>query len=288
MSQLSKIAILGTGIMGTALAKRLLDQGLEVSVWNRTAERAEPLAALGATVASTAAEAVAGADVVLLTLFHAEAVAEVLGQAADAAPAATWVQMSTIGIQGTDRVAALATRHGLALVEAMMLGTKGPAENGKLVLLTAGDPDLLAKVEPLLALISQKRVHAGPRLGDGTRLKLVCNTWIGLLTAGTGQAFAMMRALGLDEKLFLDAIAGGQSDTMYAHAKGALMLADDYQPANFELRGLRKDLDLAATATGDDGAFPILEAVRGLYALAEDRGHGREDIAAVFLAFGRG
>lgn len=288
MSQLSKIAILGTGIMGTALAKRLLDQGLEVSVWNRTAERAEPLAALGATVASTAAEAVAGADVVLLTLFHAEAVAEVLGQAADAAPAATWVQMSTIGIQGTDRVAALATRHGLALVEAMMLGTKGPAENGKLVLLTAGDADLLAKVEPLLALISQKRVHAGPRLGDGTRLKLVCNTWIGLLTAGTGQAFAMMRALGLDEKLFLDAIAGGQSDTVYAHAKGALMLADDYQPANFELRGLHKDLDLAAAATGDDGAFPILEAVRGLYALAEDRGHGREDIAAVFRAFGRG
>lgn len=288
MSQLSKIAILGTGIMGTALAKRLLDQGLEVSVWNRTAERAEPLAALGATVASTAAEAVAGADVVLLTLFHAEAVAEVLGQAADAAPAATWVQMSTIGIDGTDRVAALATRHGLALVEAMMLGTKGPAENGKLVLLTAGDADLLAKVEPLLALISQKRVHAGPRLGDGTRLKLVCNTWIGLLTAGTGQAFAMMRALGLDEKLFLDAIAGGQSDTVYAHAKGALMLADDYQPANFELRGLHKDLDLAAAATGDDGAFPILEAVRGLYALAEDRGHGREDIAAVFRAFGRG
>ena len=287
MSQFGKIAILGTGIMGTALAKRLLGQGLEVSVWNRTAERAEPLAALGATVAFTAAEAVAGAEVVLLTLFHAEAVAEVLGQAADAAPAATWVQMSTIGIAGTDRASALATRHGLAMVEAMMLGTKGPAESGKLVLLTAGDAELLEKVEPLLALISAKRVHAGPRLGDGTRLKLVCNTWIGLLTAGTGQAFAMMRALGLDEKLFLDAIAGGQSDTVYAHVKGALMLADDYQPANFELRGLHKDLDLAATATGDDGSFPILDAVRGLYARAEDRGHGREDIAAVFRAYGR-
>ena len=290
MSQFGKVAILGTGIMGTALAKRLLDQGLEVSVWNRTTERAEPLAALGATVALTSAEAVEGADVVLLTLFHAEAVAEVLGAASpvgavDAAPTATWVQMSTIGIDGTDRVAALAARNGLALVEAMMLGTKGPAETGKLVLLTAGDADLLAKVEPLLALISAKRVHAGPKLGDGTRLKLVCNTWIGLLTAGTGQAFAMMRALGLDEKLFLEAIAGGQSDTVYAHAKGALMLADDYQPANFELRGLHKDLDLAATATGVDGTFPILDAVRGLYALAEDRGHGREDIAAVFRAY---
>lgn len=286
MGAFGKVGILGTGIMGRALAERLLGEGVEVTVWNRTPERAAPLAERGARVAATPAEAVEGADAVLLVLFDAPAVVDVLNQAADAAPAtATWVQMSTIGAQGTAKVADLAEDHHLALVEAMMLGTKGPAETGKLVLLTAGDEELLAKVEPLLALVSQKRVHAGPTLGDGTKLKLVCNTWIGLLTAGTGQAFAMMRALGLDEKLFLDAIAGGQSDTVYAHVKGALMLADDYQPANFELRGLHKDLDLAATATGDDGSFPVLDAVRGLYATAEDAGNGGEDIAAVFRAF---
>lgn len=143
-------------------------------------------------------------------------------------------------------------------------------------------------MEPLLALVSQKRVNAGPTVGVGTRLKLVCNTWIGLLTAGTGQAFAMLRALGLDEKLFLEAIAGGQSDTPYAHAKGALMLADDYQPANFQLRGLHKDLELAEAATGDAGAFPILDAVRGLYDRAEDHGLGTEDIAAVFRVLADG
>ncbi|SDB81226.1 3-hydroxyisobutyrate dehydrogenase [Raineyella antarctica] len=285
MSAYGKVVILGTGIMGRALTERLLGQGVDVTVWNRTASRAEPLAELGATVAATPAEAVAGADTVLLTLFDAAAVVEVLTEAADAAPGAVWVQMSTIGTDGTEEVASVAASHGLDLVEAMMLGTKGPAETGKLVLLTAGNADLLAKVEPLLALVSQKRVHAGPALGDGTRLKLVCNTWIGLLTAGTGQAFAMMRALGLDEKLFLEAISGGQSDSVYAHAKGALMLADDYQPANFQLRGLRKDLDLAADATGGDGTFGVLDAVRGLYAAAEDAGNGAEDIAAVFRVF---
>ncbi|WOQ17413.1 NAD(P)-dependent oxidoreductase [Raineyella sp. W15-4] len=283
MNGFGKVVILGTGIMGRALAERLLGQGVEVTVWNRTAERALPLAEFGATVAGTPAAAVVGADVVLLTLFDAEAVVSVLGEAADAAPVdAIWVQLSTIGVEGTERVRSVAAGHGLTLVEAMMLGTKGPAESGTLVLLTGGDPDRLAAVEPLLALVSQKRVNAGPTVGVGTRLKLVCNTWIGLLTAGTGQAFAMLRALGLDEKLFLEAIAGGQSDTPYAHAKGALMLADDYQPANFQLRGLHKDLELAEAATGDAGAFPILDAVRGLYDRAEDHGLGTEDIAAVF------
>lgn len=286
MSRFGKVVILGTGIMGTALAQRLLGEGVEVTVWNRTRDRAEPLAGRGATVAGTPAEAVADAEVVLLTLFDANAVAEVLDQASDATPAtATWVQMSTIGIEGTDQVTARAHEHGLALVEAMMLGTKGPAETGKLVLLTAGAPELLAQIEPLLALVSQKRVHAGDTLGDATRLKLVCNTWIGLLTAGTGQALAMMQALGLDEKLFLEAIAGGQSDTPYAHVKGGLMLAGEYRPANFELRGLRKDLELAEAATGDVGDFPILDAVRDLYARAEDAGNGAEDIAAVFRVF---
>lgn len=287
MGAYGKVVILGTGIMGRALAERLLGQGVDVTVWNRTAERARPLAELGATVAATPAEAVAGADVVLVTLFDADAVVSVIGEAASSAPAgAVWVQMSTIGIDGTDRVVAVAEEHRLTLVEAMMLGTKGPAEAGTLVLLTGGDAGALETVEPLLALISQKRVHAGPFVGAGTRLKLVCNTWIGLLTAGTGQAFAMMRALGLDDKLFLEAIKGGQSDTVYAHAKGALMLADNYQPANFELRGLHKDLELAEDATGDAGAFPILDAVRGLYATAEEQGQGLEDIAAVFRVFG--
>lgn len=286
MSRFGTVVILGTGIMGTALAQRLLGEGAEVVVWNRTRERAEPLAALGASVAATPAEAVAHADVVLLTLFDAAAVAEVLDQAWEAAPAtATWVQLSTIGIDGAEHVAGRAHEHGLALVEAMMLGTKGPAETGKLVLLTAGAAELLEQVEPLLAVLSQKRVHAGPTIGDGTRLKLVCNTWIGVLTAGTAQALAMTQALGLDEKLFLEAIAGGQSDTPYAHVKGGLMLSGEYRPANFELRGLRKDLELAEAATGEAGDFPILDAVRDLYAQADDAGNGGEDIAAVFRVF---
>lgn len=288
MKEAINVAVLGTGIMGSALARRLAGAGHDVTVWNRTIERAEPLADADVTVALSPAAAVADADVILVTLFDADAVLDVLSVAGEAAPTtATWVQMSTIGIEGTDRVVRAAHEHGLALVEAMMLGTKGPAESGTLVLLTAGAEELLDQLEPLLELVSQKRVRAGGSIGAATRLKLVCNTWIGLLTAGTAQALAMSRALGLAPDLFLQAIAGGQSDTPYAHAKGGLMLADDYQPANFALRGLHKDLDLAAEATGEDAQFAILDAVRGLYAAAEGRGEGDQDIAAVFRAFDR-
>ncbi|WP_239022429.1 NAD-binding protein [Raineyella fluvialis] len=141
-------------------------------------------------------------------------------------------------------------------------------------------------MDPLLDVVSKKRLTVGTSVGDGTRLKLVCNTWIGLVTAGTGQALAMMRSLGLDEKLFLEAIAGGQTDSVYAHLKGDLMLADTYQPASFQVRGLLKDLELAQSATGDAGAFPILDAVRALYAKADEQGGAEEDIAAVYRVFG--
>lgn len=265
MGQYDKVVVLGTGSMGTALAERLLGQGLAVTVWNRTAERAAPLAEVGATVAASLAEAVADAGTVLVTLADADAVVEVLAEAAGPAPDdATWVQMSTIGIEGTETVAAMAQVHGLALVEAVMFGARRTARTGTLALLTAGDDDLLARVDPLLALVSQKRVRAGSDLGAASRLQLVCNTWVGVLTAGTSQAFDMLRTLGLDEELFLEVIGEGRAEAAYT-----------------ELR----DLDLAAAETGDNGRFSMLDAARALYAEAEQHGESSEDIAAIFRVF---
>ena len=136
-----KAAVLGTGIMGQGVVRTLLREGHEVTAWNRTRAKAEPLAADGATVVDTVREAVAGVEVVVTVLFDGEAVLSVLREATAAsgteADGPVWVQASTIGAADTARVVDLAAERGVPLVEAMMLGTKKPAETGALVMLAA-------------------------------------------------------------------------------------------------------------------------------------------------------
>ena len=298
-----KVAVLCTGIMGQGVVRTLLREGHDVTAWNRTRAKAEPLADDGATVVDTVREAVAGVEVVVTVLFDGEAVLGVLREAASAAdttagPDVTsgsspradgpvWVQASTIGAADTARVVGLAAERDVPLVEAMMLGTKKPAETGALVMLAAGDADLLGRVQPVLDAMGAKTIVAGDAVGQGTALKLAANAWIASITAATAQSIALTRSLGLDPQLFLDAIEGGQADTPYAHVKGASMIAGDYPP-QFALDGLRKDVALMREAAAEaDTGFDtsLLEALAGLYGTASDRGHGGDDIAAVRTAF---
>jgi len=281
-----RVTVLGTGAMGAGVAASLLREGHDVTVWNRTRDRAEPLAEHGATVAGDAAQAVEHAEVVLLTLFDTDAVVDVLEQAAGDAPEdAVWVQSSTVGVAGTETVVQLAEKYGITLVEAMMLGTKAPAEQGKLTMLVAGPDAPVATIEPVLDAIGAKTVRAGDRVGQGTALKLAANAWIASITAATGQSLAIARALGLDPQLFLDAIDGSASDSAYAHAKGAAMIAGEF-PAQFALDGLRKDIGLITEAARDaDVTTTVLEALGRVYADASAAGHGSDDIAAVGTAF---
>ncbi|WP_268750891.1 NAD(P)-dependent oxidoreductase [Curtobacterium sp. Leaf183] len=281
-----RVTVLGTGAMGAGVAQSLLREGHEVTVWNRSPERAAPLGGHGATVATDAATAVERAEVVLLTLFDTDAVVDVLEQAAGDAPTdAVWVQCSTVGVEGTETVVQLAEKYGITLVEAMMLGTKAPAEQGKLTMLAAGPAEVLERIDPVLQAIGAKTVRAGARVGDGTALKLAANAWIASITAATGQSLAVARALGIDPALFLTAIDGTASDSAYAHTKGESMLAGEYS-AQFALDGLRKDIGLitdAARATGV--STRLLDALGRVYADASAAGHGSDDIAAVGTAF---
>ncbi|WIE76214.1 NAD(P)-dependent oxidoreductase [Curtobacterium sp. MCSS17_007] len=282
------MTVLGTGTMGAGVARSLLRGGHRVTVWNRNADKARPLADDGATVATAAAGAVADAEVVLLTLFDTDAVVDVLEAAGGDAPeGAVWVQASTVGVAGTETVVQLAEKYGITLVEAMMLGTKGPAEQGTLTMLAAGPADVLDRVVPVLDAIGAKTVRAGDRVGDGTALKLAANAWIASITAATGQSLAIARGLGLDPQLFLDAIQGTASDSPYAHTKGAAMVGGDLAP-QFALDGLRKDIGLIGEAARSAGvSTTLLDALDRVYAQASAAGHGAEDIAAVGTAFRR-
>lgn len=281
-----RVTVLGTGAMGAGVAQSLLREGHDVTVWNRSRERAEPLAEHGATVADDAGSAVAEAEVVLLTLFDADAVVDVLEQAAGDAPTdAVWVQASTVGVEGSETVVQIAAKYGITLVEAMMLGTKTPAEQGKLTMLAAGPAATLDAIDPVLDAIGAKTVRAGERVGEGTALKLAANAWIASITAATGQSLAIARGLGIDPALFLQAIEGSASDSAYAHTKGTSMMAGEF-PAQFALDGLRKDIGLITDAARANGvSTTLLDALGRVYADASAAGHGKDDIAAVSTAF---
>ena len=284
-----RVAVLGTGIMGAGVARSLLRSGHQVTVWNRDPAKAEPLRAAGAVTAPNPQGAVRDAEAVLTVLHDADAVLDVMAQAAPAMPAGSvWAQLSTIGLDGTARAAALAEQHGIAVVEAMMLGTRQPAEQGTLVLLVSGDPEQLAALSPVFDDISAKVVNAGEGSGQASALKLAANAWVQSLTAMVAQSLALTAAFGLDPHTFLDAIAGSATDSPYAHVKGDAMLKGEYPPS-FSIDGVLKDLGLIRAAAQRFGVpDDLLEQVEAKYAVAARNGHSADDMAAVYTAFESG
>ncbi len=278
-----QVAVLGTGIMGAGMAGSLLRAGHDVRVWNRTAARAEPLAAAGATVADTAAAAVDGAEVVLVMLWDTAAVLDVLGAAAGSAPGAVWLQASTLGPDGMARVAA--AHPDLRLLDAPVLGTKGPAEQGKLVALLSGAPADLEVARPAVDGYAARSVYAGERLGAASALKLVANAWVATMNAAIGQSVALAEGLGLDPALFQEAVRGGAMDAPYLHLKAELIAKGDFPPS-FTLDGALKDVELIrAAARAASVADDLLTGLVAVYGKAVEAGHGEEDMSAVYLAF---
>jgi len=278
-----QVAVLGTGIMGAGMARSLLRAGHSVRVWNRTAARARPLAGDGATVADTPAAAVDGAEAVLVMLWDTAAVLDVLGAAAGSAPGAVWLQASTVGPDGMRQVAA--AHADLRLLDAPVLGTRGPAEQGTLVALLSGDRALVDAVRPAVEAISARSVYAGPELGQASALKLVANAWVATMNAAIGQSTALAEGLGLDPALFLEAIRGGAMDAPYLHLKAELIAKGDFPPA-FTLDGALKDVELIrAAARGAGVADDVLAGLEAVYRRAVEAGHGEQDMAAVYLAF---
>ena len=187
------VAVLGAGTMGAPMAANLRRAGLDVAVWRRD----DDLAA-----------AVRDRDVVLTMLSDADAVLEVAGRALPAArEGVLWLQASTIGIDGTDRCAELAREHGAVLVDAPVLGTKAPAEQGALVVLASGPDDALDRLAPVFDAIGQRTLRVGPA-GAGTRLKLVANAWVVTVVQGAAETLALAQGLGLDPTLLFDGRRG--------------------------------------------------------------------------------
>jgi 3-hydroxyisobutyrate dehydrogenase len=277
-----KIGFAGAGIMGAPMARHLAEAGHDVRLWNRTREKAEEVT--GVTVADSPESAAGGADVVLTMLSNADAVMSVAPSLVTGE--ALWVQMSTVGLEATHSAMSLASRRGAPFVDAPVLGTKQPAEEGQLVVLASGPDDAIEQAGPIFGAVGSKTVRLGGA-DEATRMKLVLNTWLLSLVEGLAETIALSESIGVDPRRFLEIIDGAPMGTPYAQVKGKAMIAREFPPS-FPLSLAHKDAQLVLAAAEEAGvSLPAVREVERQFARAAGDGHGDEDMAAVFTATAR-
>lgn len=279
------VAFLGTGRMGGPMAANLARGGFDVRVWNRTSSRAEALAADGAAVATSPAEAVLGAAIVITMLADGPAT-ERAATGPDgflaAAPGVIWVQMATIGIEWTERLAGVAAEHGAVFVDAPVSGSEGPARAGQLTILASGPDEARDVLAPVFGVLGRATAWLG-QAGQGTRAKLVLNNWLADLTEMTAETLSFARRLGLDEAEIVDLLGSNPLGAPYAVQKARVMLTGDFTPA-FALKHALKDAELAAQAARASGAtLTLTSALLPRWRLTAASGHAEDDLAAVYL-----
>jgi 3-hydroxyisobutyrate dehydrogenase len=278
-----RVAVLGIGTMGAPIARSLLHAGFGVRVWNRTMAKAAALAGDGARPACDPAEAATGVDVLITMLTDGATVEDVMtgpkGALSMLGSEAIWIQMSTVGIEWTDRLADLADRNGVAFVDAPVSGSSEPADRGELEILAAGAPGVRPRVQPIFDVLGRRTVWLDC-VGDGSRLKLALNNWLVVLVEAMSETLAFSQALALEPHVFLEAIAGGPLASAYAMTKGTAMLDENFVPG-FRLRHAVKDAELAMSAARRHGAeLTLTDALLPRWREAVVDGHGDEDIAA--------
>lgn len=284
------VAVLGAGgLMGGAIAANLASAGMDVRAWNRSRVKADPLAALGARVYSTPAKAARGADAVLTILADTDAVIDAMdGQAGaltEMSKDSIWLQMSTIGESGTARCMELAAQHGVSFVDAPVLGSREPAEQGQLVVLASGPELARARVQPVFDILGERTIWLG-EAGAGSKLKLVVNAWVLAVVEAGAEIIALAEACDLDPRKLFDALDGGSLDLPYLRMKGMAMIERQFKPA-FRLALAAKDASLVLEAAKTRGLdLPLLHVINERLAEAAKE-HPNLDMSATYLTSAR-
>jgi 3-hydroxyisobutyrate dehydrogenase-like beta-hydroxyacid dehydrogenase len=275
------VAVLGLGAMGGRIAARLLAAGHDVTVWNRTPAKAEPLVAQGARLAGTLAEAALAADAVLVMVADPAALAEVTegpdGVAAGARTGTTILQMSTVGVGPTRRLAD-ALPDGVDLLDSPVLGSIGEAESGSLRIFVGGAADVLERCRPLLSDLGLP-MHVGP-IGAGSAAKLVANSTLFGSLGVLGEALGLARSLGLPDRVAFDVLATTPIAAQAERRRPAI--ESGHYPARFDLALARKDAELVTAAAAESGSdVRLAVAARRWLVDAERAGLGGQDYSSV-------
>jgi 3-hydroxyisobutyrate dehydrogenase len=277
-----RVAVLGIGAKGHGMATSALRAGIPTTVWNRRQEAVRDLAERVADVARTAMDAARRATIVVTMVTDADAVISIAGDKGvlgALAPGAILVQMSTIGLAGTERVAAMvaAERPDVILLDAPVSGSKDPAEKGQLTIFASGPDEARPRVAPLFEALGQRTIWVGD-VGAGTRLKLVANTWLAFAAEAVAASVALAHDFGLDTARVADAFEGNPLVSVWQEAKLRRMALGEFS-AQFALSLALKDVRLAQEAA--DARLGALSCLADEWQRAVDHGLGDQDVTVV-------
>jgi len=283
------VAIAGLGRMGAAIGTRLLSQGHKLAVWNRTADKAKPLVAAGATAVGAPAELARSSDVILTILTDAAAIETVYGGAngllsTDVA-GKLFIDMSTVRPETAKAVAQKVKAKGAAFVECPVGGSTGPAKDGKLLGFVGADAADFARAQPLLAQLCRRVEHCGP-VGAGASMKLAINLPLLVYWRAFAEALSLCRHLGKDPAWFIDVFADTSGGPNVLKSRGPALAAalggKSPGPTTFDVDAIRKDLRTMieeGKALGKD--LPVVARTLELYDKAAREGMGTKDVAEI-------
>jgi len=268
------------------MASSALRAGIPTLVWNRELGATRDLADLGAEVAESAADAARRAAIVVTMVTDVDAVLAIAsdqGMLAGLSPGAVWVQMSTIGDRGIQRVESLvrAERPDVVLIDAPVSGSKQPAEQGQLTIFASGPQEVRSRLGPLFDALGRRTIWVGP-VGTGSKLKLVANTWLALAAEAVNVSVALARQLGLETESLIDALGDGPLVSAWQAAKLPRIAQGDFS-VQFGLSLALKDVHLVLEDAGRE-RFPALTSLSDEWQAVVDLGFGESDLTIVAQA----
>jgi 3-hydroxyisobutyrate dehydrogenase len=284
-----KIGLAGLGKMGSAIAQRLLEVGHEVSVWNRSAAKAKPLAEAGAKIAATPAELASGAEAVITILTDAAAIDAVYGGASGLLSGDVrgklFIDMSTVAAETEIALAGKVRAKGAAFVECPVGGTVGPARQGTLLGLMGGEPADAARARPIMEKLCRRIEHCGP-VGTGATVKLAVNLPLMISWQAFGEAFALCRDVGFEPKRLLDLFADTSATTNALKARAApiaaMMNDADAGPVTFDVASGVKDLRIMVAEGKAHGVeLPLIERTLASFEEVNAKNYGARDASFV-------
>ena len=280
-----RVGFLGLGTMGQAMAMNVAKAGFPLVVWNRTAAKAEPLLRLGAKAGKSPAHVAAEVDVVITMVSRPPDVEQVVlgldGVRDGIKAGSVLMDMSTVLPATSRKLAGEMAAKRAEFLDAPVVGSKGPALEGTLVIVVGGLPQTLARCQPILKAMGKTVIHAG-NVGMGSALKLATNLMLAHLMAGSAEAVLLAKGAGVDPAKFLEVLDGSTFRSPWYQTKGAGMLKQDFAP-HFALKLMLKDLTLMQQVAEELRlGLPVTEAVRRLFADAETAGRGELDYSAIF------
>jgi 3-hydroxyisobutyrate dehydrogenase-like beta-hydroxyacid dehydrogenase len=282
----SPIGLIGIGLLGTALAERMLTARLHVVGYDSRPERGEHLRSLGGDSSAHAAELAAKCSVIVLCLPDSRTVGSVMGELGDALTPGTLIIDATTGDPAdTEAIAKSLASRGIGYVDATIAGSSEQARRGEAVAIIGGSADDVQRAERVLASWTDRRFHVGP-VGSGARLKLVVNLVLGLNRAVLAEALSLAKACGIDQAATLEVLKATPAYSSVMDTKGAKMISRDFSP-QARLAQHLKDVQLIRDLAARHGATtPLSELHEAILEKAVDLGYGDADNSAVIAAFG--